>query len=148
MLTRLVDLIVLVAELSLSGEPLNDLDEELTTRGYAAEEIKQAVYWYSTRDESSMAVPAEAVRGIRVLNEFERLSISTECYGYLLQLLNLGIIDIEQFERIIARAIPVGPEKVQLGDVKTIASEVIFNHATGEFDEDGVDSFSSDSPFA
>jgi len=148
MLTRLVDLIVLVAELSLSGEPLNDLDEELITRGYAAEEIKQAVYWYSTRDGSSMAVPVGAVKGVRVLNEFERMSISAECYGYLLQLLNLAIIDIEQFERIIARAIPVGPEKVQLGDVKTIASEIIFNHAAGEFDEDGAEPFAGDSPFA
>ena len=98
MLSRLMDLVVLVAELTRdSDKSYKDLDKELATRGYSPEEIEQAVFLYSSRGE----LPHEektwrrGANSVRVLSDWERLSLCSECYGYLLRLLNLGIIDCE-----------------------------------------------------
>jgi uncharacterized protein Smg (DUF494 family) len=150
MLTRLMDLVVLVAEMSQEKDrSYRELDAELVSQGYTSAEIEQAVFWFSSLQDAE--VPAEgrgtetvtsgpiqtiSQRPVRVLSEFERMSVDAESYGFMLRLLNLGILSLDQFEQVIARAIPVGPEKIRLSDVKTIASAVLFNRETddGEYD--------------
>lgn len=150
MLTRLMDLVVLVAELSqeASHGSGRELDEELIMRGYSPEEIEQAVFWFSSRTDSAAgeSLPLSARGAVRVLSDWERWSLSTDCYGYLLRLLNLGIIDTEQFEKIIARSIPVGQEKIPLGEVKAIACSIVFNREARELDEDIYEGFDEDLP--
>lgn len=149
MLSRLMDLVVLVAELTQdSDKSYKDLDEELTTRGYSAEEIEQAVFLYSSRGETAEAeeIWRRGNDSVRVLSEWERLSLCSECYGYLLRILNLGVIDGEQFEKIIARAIPVGQEKIELNDVKAIVCSVMFDRDPNELEEELFDSFNEDVP--
>jgi uncharacterized protein Smg (DUF494 family) len=149
MLSRLMDLVVLVAELTQdSDKAYKDLDQELMMRGYSSEEIEQAVFLYSSRGEGSDQGKTQlhSKNSIRVLSEWERLSLCSECYGYLLRLLNLGIVDGGQFEKIIARAIPVGPEKIELSDIKAIACSVIFNRDPNELEEDLFNSFDEDVP--
>ncbi len=144
MWTRLMDLVMLVAEMSRSADrrPV-ELDKELTRRGYSSDEIEHAVFWISSRSEASR-VTTRPNRTMRVLSEFERMSLSTEAYDYLFRLQNLGIIDGRQFETILARAIPVGAEKVHVEDVKGIACSVIFNKDAGDVDEDAFDRFDTD----
>jgi len=152
MLLRLMDLVVLVAELSREGEKsFNELDIELTTRGYSADEIEQAVFWLSSLRDSNATAPGgahsyrfRARPPVRVLSAFERMSVSAESYGFLLRLLNLGIIDVEQFERIISRSIPVGPEKIPLAEVKEIACSVIFDREPSTFEDDIIEHFEED----
>ena len=149
MLSRLMDLVVLVAELTQdSDKSYKDLDKELTTRGYSPEEIEQAVFLYSSRGELSHGEKMwlRGKNSVRVLSDWERLSLCSECYGYLLRLLNLGIVDGEQFEKIIARAIPVGQEKIQLNDVKAIVCSVIFNRDLSELEDELFDIFDEDVP--
>lgn len=147
MLSRLMDLVVLVAELSQSTDrKYKNLGQELATRGYSSDEIEQAVFWYSSRrdvssDDDSIVTLSE--RPVRVLSEFERMSMSSDSYGYLLRLMNLGLIGVEQFERIMARAIPVGPEKTGLSEVKAIACSVVFNRDAHDFDDE-FDQFDED----
>jgi uncharacterized protein Smg (DUF494 family) len=143
-----MDLVVLVAELSQnSDKSYRDLDKELVTRGYSPEEIEQAMFWFSSRGDTPererIQMPAGAVR---VPSELERMSVSGESYGYLLRLLNLGIVDLDQFERVIARAIPVGPEKIHLNDVKMIACSIVFNRDLGEVEDEFLDQFDDDLP--
>ena len=141
MWTRLMDLVLLVAEMSRSADrrPV-ELDRELTRRGYSSEEIEHAMFWITSRPEASRVT----TRPNRVLSEFERMSLSTEAYDYLFRLQNLGIIDGRQFETILARAIPVGAEKVHVEDVKGIACSVIFNKDMGDVDEEAFDRFDTD----
>jgi len=149
MLSRLMDLVVLVAELTQDNDKsYKDLDEELMMRGYSQEEIERAVVWYATRDDvlEDDEIIQHGKNSIRVLSDWERMSLSSECYAYLLRLISLGIVDSGQFEKIIARAIPVGPEKVQLNDVKAIACSVVFNKEPGELEDDLVDFFDEDIP--
>jgi hypothetical protein len=52
MLSRLMDLVVLVAELTQNNDKsYKDLDKELMMRGYSQDEIERAVVWYTTRDD-------------------------------------------------------------------------------------------------
>ena len=149
MLSRLMDLVVLVAELTRDNDKsYKDLDQELMMRGYSQEEIERAVVWYATRDDvlGDDQILPHGRNSVRVLSDWERMSLSSECYAYLLRLNNLGIVDGDQFEKIIARAIPVGSEKVQLNDVKAIACSVVFNKEPGELEDDLVDFFDEDIP--
>jgi uncharacterized protein Smg (DUF494 family) len=142
MLSRLMDLVVLVAEIAQDNDrSYRDLDQELATRGYTQDEIDRAVVWYTTRGDvlEEEEVIQHGKDSFRVLSTWERMSLNSECYGYLLRLLNLGIVDGNHFEKIIARAIPVGPEKVQLNDVKAIACSVLFSRDTGEFEDELID---------
>ena len=144
MLLRLMDLVVLVAELSQrTGRRPQELDRELVLRGYSPQEIEQAMFWYSSHGEyhDEHAPVSSSSHSVRVLSEFERMSLSSDCYGFLLRLQNLGIIESEQFERIIARAIPVGPEKTELGDLKAIACSVIFDREVEDLEDTAFDFF-------
>jgi uncharacterized protein Smg (DUF494 family) len=142
MWTRLMDLVVLVAEMSRGADRRHvEYDKELSGRGYSPDEIGHAVFWFSSRPTPR---DAHRPRAIRVLSEFERLSLSTEAYGYLFRLQQLGLVDARQFETILARAIPMGADKVGLEDVKSIAYAVIFEKEAGELEEDVFGGFDAD----
>jgi uncharacterized protein Smg (DUF494 family) len=133
-----MDLVVLVAEMSRSPEHTHvELDKELSRRGYSPDEIEHAVGWFSARPDWA-ETDRLRTQAIRVLSDFERMSLSTVAYGFLFRLQNLGIIDGRQFEGILARAIPVAGEKVHLEDVKRIACSVIFDREVAEYEEEDV----------
>lgn len=141
MWTRLMDLVVLVAEISRSADRTHvELDKELLNLGYSPDEIEHAVFWFSSHP-AWREVSRPGAGTVRVLSDFERMSLSTAAFDYIFRLLNLGIIDGRQFETILARAIPVGAEKVHVDDVKQIACSVIFDRETDEVDEDVFDRF-------
>jgi uncharacterized protein Smg (DUF494 family) len=142
MWTRLMDLVVLVAEMSRGADRQHvEFDKELSGRGYSADEIGHAVFWFSSRPAIR---EMHRHRGTRVLSEFERMSLSTEAYGYLFRLQNLGLVDARQFETIVARAIPMGADKVGIEDVKSIAYAVIFDKDPGDLEEDVFGEFDTD----
>jgi Smg protein len=143
MVNRLIDLVVLVAELSEhKGKSLKELDAELVGLGYSSKEIEQAMFWLSSQRRSaflcggSLAKPAH-----RVLSPWEAMCLDSEAYGYLLHLQNLGIIDQDQFEKIVTRILPIGGEKLPLGELKTLAGSVIFNVGNEDYDEESFDAF-------
>ena len=138
-----MDLVVLVAEMSYGADRRHvEFDKELSSRGYSADEIGHAVFWYSSR---SARGEGQRYRVTRVLSEFERMSLATEAYGYLYRLQNLGLIDARQFETIVARAIPMGGDKVGIEEVKSIAYAVIFDKDPVDLEEDVFGGFDADS---
>jgi Smg protein len=142
-----MDLVVLVAELSQTNDKsLKDLDEELSHRGYSAEEIEQALFWVSSNVNpmGSLETGLYHQAASRVLSPWEFSSLHGDAYGYLLRLLNLGVIDINMFEKIMDRVSPYGGEKIPLADVKTLAASVIFNVSSDGFDEELFNAFDED----
>jgi len=140
MVSRLIDIVVLVAERSQNkGKTLKELDEELVHLGYSADEIEQAMFWLSSqwRPVQRHAGDGPSRMAHRVLSPWEGMCLDTDAYGYLLRLQNLGIIDLDQFEKIMTRILPIGGEKLPLGELKTLAGAVIFNLGG----EDGEDEF-------
>ena len=138
MVSRLLDLVVLVVELTQeSDKSFKDLDKELEHRGYSPDEIDQAMFWMSSKFNpldggANMYTDA----GARLLSPWETHALSSESHGYLLRLLNLGVLDVEQFERILSRVHPFGGERMQLSDIKVLVGVAIFNLGGFEFDEE------------
>jgi len=144
MWTRLMDLVVLVAEMTRHADRRHvDIGSELTRRGYSSDEIEQTVFWYSSRPDAGVLDPRRA-RTTRVLSGFERMSLSTAAFDYLFRLQNLGLIDARQFETIVARATPVGGDKVDVEDVKSIAYAVLFDKDPDDLEEDVIGRFDID----
>ena len=141
MMSRLMDLVVLVTELIQENDKsYKEIDQELTLRGYSSEEIEQARFWMTAKPFGTNDDTFPTGRNVvRILNRWEQMSLDTESYGYLLRLMNLGIIDVEQFERIMMRVSPVGSEKIPLGDLKTIAGGVVFEQFGREFEGEFFD---------
>ena len=143
-----MDLVVLVAELSQqSDKSFKELDKELLHRGYSPEEIEEAFFWFSSHRAVDQR-PAHSGTAVRVLSSWEAMGIDGEAYGYLLRLANLGIIDSEQFEKILSRVHPNAFEKLRLGDVKTAAAAVIFHMSPEEPEEDVFDVIDDDIPLS
>lgn len=130
MVNRLMDLVVLVAELSQKdGKSFRELDKELVHQGYSVEEVEQAIAWMASQWHPSDTAHINQFdsEARRVLSPWETLSLDSDAHGYLLRLQTLGIIDSEQFERILARIMPFAAEKFTMNDVKALAGSVIFN---------------------
>lgn len=143
MVNRLIDLVVLVAELSeRKGKSLRELDQELVGRGYSSKEIEQAMFWLSSQRRSGVLYAGSSTKPAhRVLSPWESMCLDSDAYGYLLHLQNLGIIDQDQFEKIVTRILPIGGEKLPLGELKTLAGYVIFNVGAEDHDDESFDMF-------
>jgi Smg protein len=141
MVNRLIDLVVLVAELSEHrGKSLKELDEELLGRGYSPKEIEQAIFWLSSQRRSAISCLSASGRPAhRVLSPWEAMCLDSDAYGYLLHLQNLGIIDQDQFEQIVTRIMPIGGEKLPLGELKTLAGSIIFNLGGDDYEDEAAE---------
>ena len=147
MVTRLMDLVVLVAELSQKDDKsFKDLDEELGHRGYSADEIEQALFWISSQwqpvDRRAMVV--SDATGVRVLSPWEAHCMAPDAFGYLIRLLTLGIVDGDQLDRILSRITPLISGRVSLSDVKAIAGAVVFNLGGEDAEDEYFEVFDED----
>ncbi len=146
-MSRLMDLVVLVTELIQENEKTyKEIDQELIHRGYSSDEIEQARFWMAANAGGAGVALRKSQNVVRVLSRWEQMSLGSEASGYLLRILNLGIIDLEQFEQIMTRIIPVGPEKIPLSEVKAIASAIVFDPFGKELESELFDDIDDEIP--
>jgi len=113
---------------------LEDISEQLRLQGYSETELSLAMSWLDTQlqkrnRESEQVSPMKS--SMRVLHPVERIMLNTEAYGYLLHLENLGLIEKDQIEAIIEKAIASGKSEITVHDVKMmLASVVVDNEQT------------------
>ncbi len=131
---------------------LGDTDElwaALEAQGYSEEEITTAYSWLLRRVEN---VPRRYFSNFptmhssqRILTADERSRLTTDAYGFLVRLDDLGVIDDEQMEAVLDRVWMIMPRPVTVEQVKLIASSVIFS----ELDEDeALTLFDTEADFA
>jgi len=133
---RIIEIIVYLLEefqQKQTNEKYTDLSKELLSRGYTESEINFAFSWIfnhlqESRDEQNEF--SYEPDSIRVLHDLEKLVIAPEAYGYLLQLLHLGMIKEVDLEDVIERSLSIGSAHITLEDVKSLAASVIFNPET------------------
>ena len=131
---RLVEILVkLLKEMDTSGDVafrLKDLSETLRIQGFSETELDTALSWLTDRLQTQN-VPSQHVspsRGsMRVLHPIERMILTPEAYGYLLHLENVGLIDRDQMEMVIEKALSSGLSEVTLNDMKRITATVVIN---------------------
>jgi uncharacterized protein Smg (DUF494 family) len=126
MRSNLVDLIVLLARHVRMGENLADIKDD-SLKKYDKSEISAAYSWilqqYPAIKKKDIPNP-EAYH--RVLHFAERLLISPEAYGYLLELVNIGLIDSKALEGIIERVMFHSSERIGIDKIKRIVATTLF----------------------
>ncbi len=128
---KLVEILVILMDKikrkGLGGGQMELLTGELQDQGYSQQEISTAFSFLIERAQDSSSVSAPDSRSFRVLNDVERIFISKEAYGYLLQLASLELISPGELEGIIDKALMVATPFLSIDDIKLLAAEVLFD---------------------
>ena len=131
---RLLRLIGDKLEDYLEGDELalETLGEAIEEGGWSADDLNSAVL--AIRAVSGASAPAAWVAGTpgrhvaRVPSAEERESLSTEAWGYLLELQHHGTLDPEQFERVLELLVGYGERPVSVELARDVASRVALEH--------------------
>ncbi len=128
---RVVEILMYLMSEIEANKRLSDVDlEDLTSRGYTPSEISAAFSWlYDTLPVEDgkivlQARPSHSSR--RQLHHAEKMLLSTNAQGYLMQLYELGLLDASDFENVIERAMLSGVENLSVQEIQEIAAAVIF----------------------
>ena len=129
---RVVEILMyLMAEIE-ANKRLSDVNiEDLTNRGYTQSEISAAFSWLYDNmpvNDGRIELQARASRASRrFLHDAEKVFFTTEAQGYLMQLVELGLLDVVDLETVIERAMLTGLEKLSVDEVHGIVAGVIFS---------------------
>ncbi|MBD3289176.1 DUF494 family protein [candidate division KSB1 bacterium] len=105
------------------------LSQKLEDNGYSPGEISFAFSWVLEKvnaELSSEQQEVEPPQTHRMLHDFEKLAISTNAYGYLIQLRELGLIDEMEMEQVIEKALLSENNPVTAHEMKQIVSQTLF----------------------
>jgi uncharacterized protein Smg (DUF494 family) len=140
---RLIEIIVfLLGEFTRNENSENyvDLSKELISKGYSENEINLAYSWIFNHLQAGKENPKDAFEYVadssRLLHDLEKIIISSEAYGYLLQMRHLGLLSDFDLELVIEKAITLGTSDISLDDIKSIAASLVFN-SDSNFNFDG-----------
>ena len=127
----------------------DSLQNGLIQAGFSPTEISKAFDWLDgiARQQPTAAVPGTALGPVRIYVESEETKLDHDCRGFLMLLEANGIIDADQRELVLDRAMALDQEEVDLEDLKWVVLMVLFNQPGAEaayawmesqlFDEEG-----------
>lgn len=112
---------------------VSPLFDELTAAGFGPGEIQRAFGWL---DALALQRPAHgpAARNapLRVYHGDELDRLDVDCRGFLLSLEQLGVLNAEQRELVLDRALALDQDRVELDDLKWVVLMVLFNQPGSE----------------
>jgi Smg protein len=115
---------------SLSNGPLL---KELTQAGFSPAEIHKAFDWLDAlAEQRPSAGPPRADGPIRVYFGPELDKLDVESRGFLLFLEQQGILDADQRELVLDRAMALDQDELDLDDLKWVVLMVLFNQPGSE----------------
>ncbi|MBI2619914.1 MAG: DUF494 family protein [Ignavibacteriales bacterium] len=131
MYERVVEIIMFLVNELKSSKQLSEVDVAvLSNNGYTASEISTAFSWLFERMnvgqamvEQSEANPASH----RILHDVEKMVISPEAYGYLLQAQQFKILTNSDIETIIERIMAAGFSTVGIPEMKSFIAGMLFD---------------------
>ncbi|HKI45122.1 MAG TPA: DUF494 family protein [Balneolales bacterium] len=133
MQNNVIDIIIHLIRNIEVGKRLNEVSTD-QLKGYDRSEISAAYSWIIQKKESGELDSilnrrkAEEKKGAphRVLHIAERMMITPEAYGYLLELMNYGLLDYMAMERIIESVMLQSTERISLEKMKTVVASIFF----------------------
>lgn len=131
MYERVVEIILFLMNELRANKQLNDVDVSLLSRnGYTQSEISTAFSWLFDRitvGQEQMTPLQGAPSSFRVLHEIEKMVISPEAFGYILQFQQLGLLRNEDLEIIIERIMAAGFASVGVPEMKSFVAGYLFD---------------------
>lgn len=127
---RIVEIILFLVNELKSEKQLSDVDVSLLTEsGYTQTEISTAFSWLFEQLSVGQALvtPAASTEtSHRVLHEAEKMVITPEAHGYVLQCQQLGLLTNADVETIIERIMAAGFSAVGIPEMKTFVAGMLF----------------------
>ncbi|KGQ18037.1 hypothetical protein LF41_1892 [Lysobacter dokdonensis DS-58] len=115
---------------SLQSSPLYS---ELTQAGFSPAEIGKAFDWLDALAEQRPESAPKRINGpTRVFHGPELDKLDTETRGFLLFLEQHGVLDPDQRELVLDRAMALDQEELDLDDLKWVVLMVLFNQPGSE----------------
>jgi uncharacterized protein Smg (DUF494 family) len=126
----LIHLLGHLREHDLDSESINELSDNLATRGYDEMDIAEAINWFLEKIGSHTIKSTEIVeqkdKSVRVLHDYERLNIPTEAYGYLLRLKAMSVITASEMEKVLDYFLLLGPNSASETEINEIIANILF----------------------
>jgi uncharacterized protein Smg (DUF494 family) len=127
---RVLRLVARKLEEYLDGDDLalETLGEALEQEGATPDDVQAAVM--GLRGLAGLSAPSAWVAGFpgrhaqRVLSADERDSLTTEAWGYLLELRSSGMLDADQFERVLEALTSFEERPVEVERAREVAARV------------------------
>jgi len=149
--SRILEIVFCLMDFVQEGDEqminLPEYSSNLRNLGYSEQEISTAYHWIlnhmGSASENLYSAFPNYHGSTRVLTEVERARLTAEAHGFLVRLLNLGVINGEQFEAILDRLGSSGQRVVTPDQVKLIVSAVMFNEY-GAVDRDFAGDITAD----
>lgn len=140
MRSNVIDIIVYLVEHIRIGESLKEINME-KLRNYDRSEISAAYSWIMQKERSGELEKVFKRKKMvqntktpqRILHIAERMVITPEAYGFLLELMNIGLIDYEDLEKIIEKVMLHSNERVSLDKIKEIVTRSFFDNNKNPF---------------
>ncbi|CAA9334150.1 MAG: Protein of unknown function Smg [uncultured Lysobacter sp.] len=123
------------AALSRDREALNSsvLFKELGRAGFSPAEINKAFDWLDALAEQRPCAPLpRADRPVRIFHGPELDKLDVACRGFLLFLEHNGVLDPDQRELVLDRAMALDQDELDLDDLKWVVLMVLFNQPGSE----------------
>ena len=121
----------------------------LRTNGYTEQEIDFGLsFYFLTKPNQSPEMNLNSRKmssyNFRVLNNFEKMIISTETQGLLIQLHQSGFIDEDQYEEIIDQILLTSQEGISEESIKMIVASTIWGSRLSQLFPGGMEGFQDD----
>ncbi len=128
---RIVELILYLVNELKTNKNLGDVDvAALSREGYTQSEITTAFSWLFDRMSVGQPVSGPGPRdelSHRVLHDAEKLVISPEAFGYLLQFRQLGLLTNQDLETILERIMAAGFATVGIAEARSFVAGILFD---------------------
>jgi len=103
----------------------------LIEKGYTQTEISAAFSWLYDKVQFGESLLTDTVeispKSYRIFHEAEKMILSPEARGYLMQCYEMGLIDEWDMEYIVDRVVFSGFSKVTIGEIKSLVMSAIFD---------------------
>jgi len=128
---KVVELLIYIMNEIHDNKRVNEIDiADLKSRGYTQAEISAAFSWLYDNfhlNDVSVKRSSTSIEGSRrMLHEAEKFVISTDGYGYLIHLCELGLLNNMDLENVIERAMMAGFEKLSAVELQSIVASILF----------------------
>ena len=111
----------------------DSLQQGLLQAGFSPAEINKAFDWLDELAEQRPTTAIARVGGpVRVFVEAEPDRLDPECRGFLMFLEQHGVLDADQRELVLDRAMALDQEDVDVDDLKWVVLMVLFNQPGSE----------------
>ena len=126
----LIFLLGYLKENNFDDESLSVFSENLVISGYNADDVAEALGLLLEKlhfiPVKSSEISEQQETSIRMLNDYERMKIPAEVYGYILKLRSLSLINGAQMEKIIDYCMFTDSHKISESEINEIIAAIIF----------------------